>query len=635
MVRKIILLAAIAMIDCQVLAESDDSKDVEEYVVTATAVKTPAAQVSQSVTVVDAKEIEALQQREVSEVLRTVPGVEVVNSGGRGGNVSVFLRGANPEHTLVMIDGVKVNDPSSPNRAFNFANFPVNNIERIEVIRGAESVLYGSDALAGVINIITKSGSGKPRVSVLSEAGSYDSFTERVEAAGGDTDFHASLGVVRQDSGGISAADARFGNSEHDSYGNTSVSLRAGKKIGEAGDLDFSMLYNDSAAEIDNTGGFFGDDPDRRLDTEQLFLQSGFSTAILGGLVNQQYLVSYNDQSRTDNSDPDEISSELLRSRYSGSMFSLEQRNSVPLSESHMLLFGAEWDRERAASHYLSDSDFGAIESNLSGKTAETTGFYLQDQLAYRERLFGTAGLRVDHHSRFGSELTWRIAPAVKLPSSDTKLRAGVGTGFKAPSLVQLYSDFGNPDLKPEESLGVDAGVDQSFLDRRVNTSLTFFWNRFDNLVTFDSETFVLENIAEAETRGVEASADLLLTERLRISPTATYTDTEDKSTGAGLLRRPHFKFTTAAVYDWSENFSSFAEVVFVSDRKDNDFAAYPPATVDLDAYTLLNVGVSYEISPGVELFARADNILDEEYEEVFGFGTLGAAGYGGVRLQF
>lgn len=617
-----------------VLAEQASDKDVEELVITATMVEQEQSRVASSITVVTKEEIKQKQHHTVLEVLRDVPGLDVVRSGGRGGSTSVFIRGGNSEHTLVMLDGIELNDPSSPNRVFNFADLSVDNIERIEILRGAQSTLYGSDAIAGVINIITKKGSKEPQVVFSSEAGSYETYTHNFSASKQLEDSYFSVAVSRQDSSGISAAAEDDGNLEDDEYQNTSFSARGGVELSESVQADMVFRYQEGKSDLDNAGGLGGDDLNRVLDNRVAAVGLDLGAKLFDGQLKQNYRVSYADHERKDDNDPDSLNLDFQRSRYDGSLFSLELQNVLSLNDTNALVFGVDWDREKAESSFFSDSPvLGPFENNFPKEDANTAGYYLQHQLDLAAGLFSSAGLRVDDHSEFGSELTWRIAPGYTIESSGTTFRASYGTGFKAPSLSQLYSSFGNPDLEAEEVKSIDAGIEQMFWDDRANFGFSYFYNDYDQLISFNPDTFVVENIAEATTEGFEVYAGVMLIDDLELSAHYTFTETEDKATSEELLRRPENKVSVKLSYD-AEPFSANLSVSYIGQREDNDFSTFPAARVKLDSYTLVDLAASYRLCPYAEIFARVENIFDEDYQEVLGYGTLGAAGYGGIRVE-
>lgn len=628
--RKIlILLTVLSSINAPLLAD-----DVTEVVVSATRIETPRKKVGSSITVITAKEMDQRQDKTVAEAIETVAGLDKIQTGGLGSNTSVFMRGANSEHTLVLIDGIEANNPISPTRAFNFADMSTDNIERIEILRGPQSTLYGSDAMGGVINIITKKGKGAPKVKVSSEAGSYDTYIEQGDLSGGGEMFDFSLGASRTDSNGISSAGAKYGNNEDDSYDNTSFSARVGVKPSEILGANLFARYNDGRSNIDNSGGVGGDDPNRLLENEQGFVRGEINLDLFEKRLAQKYGISYSDQEFSDNNDPDILNPlDILRSDYSGSLLKLDLQNSYKLNDAITFLFGVETEEEKGNSHFFSDGAFGPFESDFPEESERTDGYYGETHLGFADSFFSTLGLRADHHSVFGSEVTWRVAPTYLIKSTDTKLSTSVGTGYKTPSLFQLYSSFGSRDLEPEESIGVDAGVEQKVLENAL-VGVTFFWNKFDDLISFDPNTFLFENISEAKTKGLEIFGEFDLTEELGAGVNVTLLDTEDESTGDDLLRRADNKVGAFVNYQFIEGGNVRVDLLQVGNREDNNFSTFPASRVELGSYAVVNVAATYEVNEHLELFARVDNLFDKEYEEVYGFGTLGVAGYGGIRVK-
>jgi vitamin B12 transporter len=612
--------------------EVSEQTTTSPIIVTASRLETDQRSVASSVTTVTADDIAAGQYRTVIDALAAVPGVEVVQSGGPGGNAVAFIRGANSEHTLVLLDGIELNNPASPNRAFNVANLTLENIERIEVVRGPQSSLYGSDAIGGVINIISKVPQAGARMNITSEAGGYGSFTQLGAASYADKQVEFSSGVTRQDIGSISAANSRDGNLEHDPYENTSLSGRAKWRPTELFDTAVTTRYDRSRANLDNSGGVGGDDPNRRIRNEELFLRGESTAHLLKGVFTPRVSLAYSRHQLGDRNDPDQRSSELLRSEYNGDLLKLQGTAEIRPIDEFSMVVGAETERERADSFYRSDGAFGPYEDTFLGRDVRTNALFGESRVELLKQVYIDLGGRVDNHAIFGRYETFRVAPAVLLPSG-TKLRGSVGTGFKAPSLVQLYSSFGDPQLRPEESTGWDIGVDQKLLRERVTFGVAYYKNSFDNLITFNPSTFVLSNIANASTHGVEFSGDIRLTSMVQLKATYTYTDSEDQATGAALLRRPKNVGTVTLLCTPTERLRAQLQWRGYGSRFDNDFSTGTPSRVSLGGYGLLYLTGSYQLTEKVELFARIDNLLDKEYEEVYGFGTLGAAAYGGVKV--
>ena len=606
---------------------------IEEIVVTATRIETPSREVGSSVTVITNQQIEERQNTTVLEVLRTVPALDVVRSGGPGGQTSVFIRGAKSEHTLVLIDGIEMNDPITPGRSYDFANLTTDNIERIEIIRGPQSTLYGSDAIGGVINIITKRGKGRPSGFVSAEGGSFNTFREKAGVSGGNKWANYSLGISRWDTDGISAADEKDGNHEKDGYENTSISTKLGITPAENFDADFVLRYINARAHIDNSWGVL-DDPNNTADMEQLFFRTQARLSLFNDLWEQRLGCSLTDLDRDYRNDTDaKHPNDLDRSSYDGKILKFDWQHNLYLHETNTLTLGVETEKEKGQSDYYSESALGTDTSTFEKENARTTGYYLQDQVKLWDSWFTTLGVRLDDHSRFGSETTYRIASAYLIRQTGTKLKGTYGTGFKAPSLYQLYSQYGDQNLDPEESTGWDIGVEQSLFDKKLILGATYFSNEFDELIEFESGTSRYINVAEAEARGVEVFASVRPIDDLTFLASYTYTDTEDKATGKDLLRRAKNKFGFDVNYRFIGKGNVNLGLVYVGKRDDNDYSTY--TRVELDDYVLVNLAASYDITRNIQIFGRAENLLDEDYEEVKGYGTPEVSAYAGVKLSF
>lgn len=612
--------------------EMNDAVTASPIIVTASRLETNQANVASSVSTVTEEDIDDGQYRNVTNAIEPVPGVEVVQSGGPGGVAVAFIRGANSEHTLVLLDGIELNNPASPNRAFNLTNLTLENIERIEVLRGPQSSLYGSDAMGGVINIISKKSDKGLRMDVRSEAGSYNSFTQIGNLSYGSDWLEVSNGVTRQDVGSISSANSRDGNFEHDGYENTSLSNRVKVLPFELFDATLTTRYDRSNAALDNGGGVGGDDPNRRFNNEEFFTRGEITGHLLDKTLTPSLSLSYSHHNLDDRNDPDSASSELLRSNYKGDLLKLQGVTKWSPVQYFSAVLGAETERERADSYYRSDGAYGPYEDALGWQDARTNAIFSETRLSYDKSLYLDLGGRLDDHSRFGTYKTWRVAPAYLL-DEDTKLRGSVGTGFKAPSLVQLFSSYGNADLRAEENVGWDVGIDRDLVKNKLSVSASYFHNYFDNLIAFDPSTFILNNIRNAETSGCEVSTDLKVTDSLSLGAAYTYTDSRDDDTGEALLRRPKNKGTVTVVYLPTSRLKTQLQWRAYSSRFDTDFSESEPRRTNLGGYGVVNFTVSYQVSEKVELFSRVDNLFDKEYEDVLGFGTLGAAAYGGVKL--
>ena len=266
-------------------------------------------------------------------------------------------------------------------------------------------------------------------------------------------------------------------------------------------------------------------------------------------------------------------------------------------------------------------------------RSVRTNGYFSQLQLERGDSFASNFGLRVDDHEKFGSEVTWRVAPVLKLCAGKTRLFSTVGTAFKAPSLYQLYSEYGREDLGAERSLGIDAGIEQRIFSDHASISATWFRNNFDDLISFDPATFIFENISKAKSYGAELGFNFQPLEELQLGSALTLMRTEDETTGLALLRRPKTKLSLRARYQVNQRLQLGADLVFTGSRIDNDFNSFPAERRALASYTLLNASAQYALTQDLNLFVRLENLLDSEYEEVLGYGTLGSAAYAGIKL--
>jgi vitamin B12 transporter len=616
---------------------------LEKVVVTATRVETPIEEIASSMTVISSKEIERKQKATVSELLKGIQGLDVVQTGGVGRETSIFIRGANSEHTLVMIDGVEVNDPMSPKRSYEFAHLTVDNIERIEILRGPQSTLYGSDAIGGVIHIITKKGEGKPKFFLSAEGGSYTTFRETTGVSGGDKLVNYSLALSRFDTEGISAASKKDGNYERDGYENTSLSARLGFAPQENLDVDFILHYINAETEIDGWDFIRGvpmDDPNYVAKSKQFLFRPQVGLSLFDNRWVQKLGFSISEHNRDLKNKKDPQYPFFEKGHYDGQLLKFDWQHNLQLHKTSTLTFGFEYEEEEGKSKYYSDGSLSLFPK----KTANIKGYYIQDQIKLWDRLFATLGLRIDDHSRFGTETTYRIAPAYLIKETGTKIKGTFGTGFKAPSLYQLFAPafyfwgvrypVGNKDLNSEKSKGWDFGVEQDLFKDRVTLGATYFRNDFKDLIDYATGIGYI-NIAKAKSEGLELFASVKPIDDLTLRVNYTYTDTEDKTTGEDLLRRPKNKFGIDLNYHFLKKGNANLAVIYVGKRNDTDFTVYPPRIIKLDRYTLVNLSASYDITKNFQLFGRIENLLDKEYEEAKGFGTLGLSFFGGIKLNF
>jgi len=630
-------------------AGADDGQDKTaqpiryDIVVTATRVETPGREVASSVSVITAKDLALTGKPTLIDALQDVIGLSVVQNGGPGGSASVSIRGANSEHTLVLLDGVELNDPINPSRSYDLAHLALGQVERVEILRGPQSPLYGSDAMGGVINIITRKGRGRPRLTLASSAGSYGSWNEDAGLSGSSGRLDYSLGLSYARTAGFSAASAHYaGNTEKDGYRNLTLSGRFGYALGRNLDLDVLIRSVSARSELDNYGGPYGDDPNNVQNYDSTLARVQLRSLSPGSRWERKLVVSWTGSNRTSVNSPDDahpLDSE--DGTYRGGMVKLDWQNNFFLGPSQTLTAGAEFGREEGRSDYVSDGSMGPYESAFPMKKADAAGFYVQDQWKVRGSFFLAAGARLDSHSRTGTALTCRIAPAWVLEAWGTKLKATFGTGFKAPSLYQLYAPstawgpIGNSGLRPERVTGWDAGVEQDIVRDRLRLGATWFRNSFRGLIDYDYLQGYI-NVDRAVTRGLELSMDVRprgAGDPLSLRAAYTRLTARDESTGETLLRRPRDKFSADLGARLFRRFDLAASFLYVGKRVDCDFSAYPYENVTLPGYALLGAVVSMPVRRGLDVYVRLDNILDARYETVWGYGAPAFSFAAGFRL--
>ncbi|MCJ7499097.1 TonB-dependent receptor [bacterium] len=623
-----ILAAVLALPTAAICQQVED--DVTEVVVTATRLETPDEKVASSVTVITAQEIEASGVNSVSEILNTVPGLDIFRLGGVGQQSSVLLRGADPAHLLVLVDGFAVNDPGSPKGTFNWAHMMAENIERIEVLRGPQSTLYGSDAMAGVINIITKRGKGELNAILKLEAGSFETRSGRLIIDGGDK-LNYSLALSATESEGISVAEEADGNTEKDGYRNLSMSGRIDVPVGTGGELTVTARMLDSESDLDEINGntfLFEDDPNSTIEENQLFAGTRLLLDLLGGRLEQSFGISMVDYERTYRNPPDASNPNDDLEIDDGVTLALNLQSTFDLGRGGLLTAGLDLEEDRARSQ----ADFSGFPITVDQHEVSRTGAYLQEQISIGESVSLIAGGRLDDHDGFDDQFTYRIGTSIRMDGG-WKIRGTWATGFKAPTIYQLYnSSSGNPNLNAETSKGWDVGVDKDIDSLRGTLGLTWFGNSFEDLIDFSGFTYF--NVQEAKTAGMEAFAELRPAEALNVRIGYTVLDTEDVTTGEDLIRRPEEKVTVNTDYRFGERGQLNLTAIFVGDRTDRDFSTWPAATVTLDSYTLLNLAGSLAISDKLKLTGRVENLLDEQYQEVFGYGTAGISAYLGIKAD-
>lgn len=614
-----------------------------DVIVTATRVETPSREVATSVTVITAGELARTRRTSVLDALRDVIGLTVSQNGGPGSTASLSIRGANNEHTLVLLDGVELNDPINPSRSYDLAHLSLTQVERIEILRGPQSPLYGSDAMGGVVNIITRKGRGRPRLTISGLAGTYATAEGDIGLSGSAGRADYALGFFATRTSGVSAASIRYpGNTENDGYRNVTLSGRFGFAVRENIDLDILVRSVTARSEIDGFGGPYGDDPNSVQNYDSTLARALLRGLFLGNRWEQRLSFAWTGSSRNLANPPDDAHPGASESgNYGSGLLKIDWQNNVFLNPSQTLTAGLELGQEEGRSDYTMEDPTGTYVSAFPREKAQAAGFYVQDQWKFRDSFFLTAGARLDAHSRAGTALTGRIAPAWVISATGTKLKATLGTGFKSPSLYQLFAPptawgpIGNMQLRPERVTGWDAGVEQDIVRDRIRFGVTYFSNVFRDLIDFDYASGYI-NIGRAKTFGAELSLEtrpLGPDDPLSFRVSYTRLTAREELSGTALLRRPRDKFAAEIGGQLFRRFDLTASLLYVGKRADRDFSAYPYATVMLPGYLLLGAVLSTPVSSSLDLYVRVDNLLNSRYEMVWGYGTPGFSLTAGFRL--
>jgi vitamin B12 transporter len=609
-VVTIFLTTCMLLLPLTVFAEDND-KELKTIEITATRTSIEEENPASALTVITQEEIQQKQHMQVKDILREQAGIGVVNIGPLGGTTSVFMRGATSTSTLVLIDGVQVK--SNTSGAFDFSNLQMDNIERIEILRGPQSTLWGADAVGGVINIVTKRGKGKPTHSLIFEGGSFNTFKETLISSGALGKFDYSASASRTDSEGFSAFNENRGATEDDGYQNTTLSSRMGYNFLEDGRVELIGRYTRARNEFDGLSRplfILSDSPNHIQRNETFYF----------ALPVQKSITSWWDVKLNTNMNYDEIDTKdptfgdsVILSR----TYTVDFQNNISLGKYASAIFGFE--------HQVTN---GYNNSNNIALENRSQGYYLQGNLNWDDRVLLNAGFRQDVNSRFDNQFTYKIEGAYQFKNSGTKLRAAYATGFRVPSVNEvLFPFFGNINIQPEESDNWEVGFEQKLFNNRITLGGNYFYTDFENLIVFDLATFIAQNIGEATSKGIEAFAKFKILNNLDLTTNYTWNQAVDESTKSLLIRRPRHSFSATLHHNWNDLLDSTVTV--------NHRTKMVSGTGTVRERTIVRAAMSYQLNKNWKLTARGENLLDENYEESLQFGGQGISGYAGFVYNF
>lgn len=630
---KIVLLAlaglttatapALAATGADTGAESADaltSEGMGDIVISATRTAAPIDTVGSSISVLDGDDLRRLQTVQLADALATLPGVTLTRNGGFGAATTLRLRGGDPGEVKVLVDGVEVNDPSMTDNSFDFAYLTTSGIDKVEVLRGPQSALYGNDAMSGVIAITT----AKPREgfsgSLMAEGGSYGTQHTQGGLAYGSQRFDASVTASELRTDGFPREQ---GSTHDDATLARSADVRADAQLTDALSVVTSGGWSYGNGAYD---AYVGPGGQQRRDlhgrvaaTYDLAAWRWSNTLSLSG-------------ARTSRSYDEPQSGYAPQSTYEGSRWALDYQSVLGLRDHDALVFGAQTKNEDSTA---SQTQVGGPILRTPTTAMRTDAGFAEYQADLGDGIHATAGGRVDENSVFGTHGTYRLTASWQV-ADPVRLRASYGTGAKAPTLFQLLDPtYGNAKLAVETSEGVDAGATVTALDGRLTVDADYFHTSDSNLIVYAYDAShpagTYFNIAKATVQGVEMAVHYRPIDILDLQAAYTWLDSRDDTTGLTLPRRPRNSFNLAADLTVVDGLTVGADVRTLTDQVDSNYA---PASV-LGGYTVADLRASWAVGWGMTLFARVENLLDKHYQEVLGYNTPGRSVYGGARYQF
>lgn len=620
-IARKLLFSSSALVAVLAAASAAGAQTVTELegIVIQSANRTPteAAKVGSSVEVVTEKDLEKQSKTFLKDYLQQLPGVSFRQSGAPGSTAGISVRGATSAYVKVLVDGIDVSDPSGITAETHFEHLLVGDVSRIEVLKGSQSGLYGGDAVGGVISIETKAAT-RPGFSHSggAEGGRYNTFRGAYTAGyAADDGSNVSFTVQGIDTDGFSTV--RIGT-EDDGYRNVTVSGRGTYRISDTLSVFFAARTTDAKydfdssfplGDADNTGTFL--QHAGRVGADITLLDGAFrSTIAFQGMKLERESI--------------EPLGWTPYSWFEGDRIKAEYQGVLEFNERLALLFGADWE------------ETGTDNANINGRvSSDIAGAFAQLMVEPLDGLVLTGGGRIDDHSNFGKFNTYRFTAAYVVPGTETKFRGSIATGFRAPSLDELFGDYGfgvygNPHLEPEESESWDVGIEQGFLNGRFRLSATYFELDTDNMIAYAGACTIVEpcmiNIPGLTHRkGVELSAAAMVTDGLVITAAYTLVDSE-RPDGTRLPRIPRHSYVLSADLQPIDKVEINVTAQFVRDVEENAFT-------DLDDYTLLSAKASYEFAPGWKAYVRGENLLDEDYQTVLNHASPGLSVYGGITM--
>ena len=583
-----------------------NSSEIENITIRSTRIPAGAKDIGSSLYIISEDQIKARGFKDAIDAISSAPGVTSKQNGSFGGVGTIRIRGASSSQTLVLVDGVPVNDASSPAGGYNFEYLNTSNIQSIEVLKGSQSTLWGSDAIGGVINIYTK----QPESTSFGASAEIGSFglkrgSADINFSGSNSRFRVSTSKTSVD--GISKADERDGNSEDDGFESESYSMSGSIDL-ESLTLKGSLSYMESQVEYDSYGFVTGvQDGDEKSNTDEFIGSIAAFFDLFDGKLQNSFFISQSDINR------DYYSNGSFSFGAEGKRELIRYQGNIEVNDFNKIAFGLESE----------ESQVDADESTIDGS-------FLLYEFRPNNKIIISTGIRNDDHEGFGSKTTRRISGTFK-PSDNLIIRSSWGEGFKVPTIFQSTyfccgATIANSSIRPETSTSYDFGFELFFNEMNSNFSITYFDQDINDQINFSFGIGGYENIDKVNSKGFEVALDYQISKLMSLYLNYSYIDSVDgngsslfyvaKDSGeAGLIYEPNNSYSGSIIarYNGSES-SSYGKI---------------------DSWIRFDVNGSYRLSGANELYFRIENLLDEEYQQIFGYGTPERSGFIGLRTKF
>jgi len=612
----------------------------DPIIITASRYETSVSKEGKDISVITEEEIRNSGKKTLAEILETVPGVTVTRKGADFGVSNVYLRGGKSGNVLIMIDGVRVSDPMGIEKIYDISGIQTFNIERIEIVKGAMSAMYGADASGGVINIITKKGAGR-RISIAGEAGSNKTFSESVSVSDSTAQSSFFFTGSHFKTDGISSAKKNGSSpSDNDGYENITASGKMSSKITDNAAINLTLSYIDSKMKIDD--GSFEDDPNHKY-SSTIFTSRGEFVHSPFTWWNYKCALSYMSTVRDDVDPSDAVdTTENDSYRFNSKNTNFEFINNFKIAGFSHLTIGAEILKEEGSGEsafYDTWPAPGFVSQIMNEKSIVTKSLFLHDSVSILDTVFLNAGGRVYAFDRtvFNNSgdynSTWDTSACIVIPVIKTKLSSSYGTGFRAPSLYELYSKYGNAALKPEKSSSADFGISQSLFDGAFSAGCIYFKQKYSNMIGFGTTSY--ENVdGNVRNRGVEVNSKIKPAEAVILTYAYTWVKYDETENNKPMLKRPEHKHAANLTVIPAKGLSINISYLYAGKRNDAyfDSVTFSTKNVILEPYQKVDMNIRYAFNEIFSFTLRGENLANTDYMETYGYNTRGRSIYGGIE---